>query len=64
MSKSVMSDWLNRSKGLWKLSTTYCLGAAISDVLQEVHIRLVGAAELLIQGVDLADFAQAAVLQD
>ena len=34
------------------------------DVLQEVHIRLVGAAELLIQGVDLADFAQSVILQD
>ena len=40
------------------------LGTAISDVLQEVHIRLVGALELLVQGVNLADFAQAAVLQD
>ena len=40
------------------------LGAAISDVLQEVHKRLVGAPELLVQGVNLADFVQAAVLQD
>ena len=42
----------------------HTVGATISDVLQEIHIRLVGAPELLVQGVNLADFAQAAVLQD
>ena len=33
-------------------------------MLEEVKVRLVCAPELLVEGVDLADFAQAAILQN
>ena len=37
---------------------------AVSYVLQEVQVSLVSTPELVIQGLDLADFMQTAVLQD
>ena len=32
------------------------LGTGIADILEEIHVCLVGAPELLVQGMDLADF--------
>lgn len=40
------------------------LTLAVSDILQKVQVGLIGAPELLVQRLDLADFTQVAVLQD
>ena len=55
---------LKQQQGALEVVHHVLLGATISDVLQEIHVHLVGAPELLVQGVNLADFTQAAVLQD
>ena len=55
---------LKQQQGALEVVHHVLLGTTISDVLQEIHIRLVGAPELLVQGVNLADFTQVAVLQD
>ena len=37
---------------------------AVLYILEKVQVRFIGTPELVVQGMDLADFTQAAVLQD
>ena len=48
---------LEEQQGPLEIVQDVLLGTGVADILEEIHVRLVGAPELLVQGMDLADLA-------
>ena len=55
---------VEQQQGALEIVQHVLFGTGMADILEEIHVRLVGAPELLVQGLDLADFAYVAVPQD
>ena len=47
---------VEQQEGVLEIVQHVLFGTGIADILEEIHVRLVGAPELLVQGMDLADF--------
>ena len=48
---------VEQQEGALEIVQHVLFGTGIADILEEIRVRLVGAPELLVQGMDLADFA-------